>query len=427
MHCTKIYFFLILSLTILASSLQGQGTSDNFFYKDFIYFDHIKSVQFGHGNLQQSFPIIDLNSRGSLSLSFDDMEGGDKIYTYAIVHCTKNWERSELEDIEYMDGYNGEEIEDFEYSISTILDYTNYSLRIPNDELEWNVSGNYVLIIYEGDDDDKIPVITRRFMVIENVITIGVKMENPFNVSLLRTHHKLNFFVTNKNFRITNPINELYAVVLQNNRWDNAIENVSPKFQTANQIQWNQTDLITFPAQKEFRNFDTRTLRSTSEFVHSIDITYDAATVLLHITEPRTNRNFLSDTDINGKFILANDDFDNDRVRSEYSEVIFTLDPPYKYDKDIYIIGKFTDWEAREPYKMRYDEERKVYIGSCTLKQGYYNYLYGMIDDDGKISTELLEGNWYETENEYTVLMYYSEFGARYDRLIGMRTIVSSR
>jgi hypothetical protein len=355
------------------------------------------------------------------------MEGGDKIYTYAIVHCTRNWERSELEDIEYMDGYNGEEIEDFEYSISTIKDYTNYRISIPNDDLQWNISGNYLLIIYEGDDDDKIPVITRRFMVIENLVTIGASMENPMDVSTLRTHHKLNIFVTNDNFRISNPMIELYAVVLQNNRWDNALENIQPRFQNASQIRWDQTDVITFPALKEFRNFDTRTLRSTSEFVHSIDITYDEATVLLHLEEARTNRNFLSEIDINGKFVLANDDFNNDRVRSEYAEIIFTLDPPYRYDNDVYIVGKFTDWEARESYKMRYDEERKLYIGSCLLKQGYYNYLYGILNDENKINTEIIEGNWYETENEYTILMYYSEYGARFDRLIGMRTITSSR
>ncbi|MEZ4949342.1 MAG: hypothetical protein R2784_08145 [Saprospiraceae bacterium] len=61
------------------------------------------------------------------------------------------------------------------------------------------------------------------------------------------------------------------------------------------------------------------------------------------------------------------------------------------------------------------------------LKQGFYSYQYVMVDKDGNKDFETLEGNDYQTENEYTIIIYYHPFGARYDQVIAAQTFESDR
>ena len=421
--------FILFSLFICCATFSSaqEENYDVVFY-DHVYYDHLKSVSFHHSGLVTTLPIIDLGRTGTLVLSFDDMEGGSNLYTYEIIHCTKDWERSELDKIEYLDGFDDEDLEDFEFSAGTIYDYTHYTLSLPNDDIIWTISGNYLLVIYEGDDDDKIPVITRRFMVVEPMINISGSIESSFAVSKLKTHHRINLVAfVDETVNITNPVSELEAVIFQNGRWDNAIYNIPPQFQARNEIQWNRADAITMPALKEFRNFDIRSFNYTSQFVHSIELEKNSNTVLLELGEKRTHRNFISDFDANGKFVLDNQDRPNQEVTGDYAQVIFSLDSENIFEKDVYIIGSFSDWQLREEYKLEYDQDREIYIGKALFKQGYYDYMYVTLDRDGNISSTDLEGSWFETENSYTVLLYYSEFGSRYDRLIASTSFSSNR
>jgi len=104
----------------MALSLLAQEDNYDIVYHDHIYYDHLKSV--------------------SLMLKFDDMEGGGNLYTYEIIHCTKDWERSDIEKIEYLEGFDNEEIENIQFAAGTIYDYTHYQLTIPNEDVRWTVS-----------------------------------------------------------------------------------------------------------------------------------------------------------------------------------------------------------------------------------------------------------------------------------------------
>lgn len=71
---------------------------------------------------------------------------------------------------------------------------------------------------------------------------------------------------------------------------------------------------------------------------------------------------------------------------------------------------------------MKYNAARQRYEGQLLLKQGYYSYQYLMDTGNGRGTTNPVEGNYYQTENEYSILVYYRQAGARYDRLVGWRT-----
>ena len=92
-------------------------------------------------------------------------------------------------------------------------------------------------------------------------------------------------------------------------------------------------------------------------------------------------------------------------------------------------MGSFTDWKPDEMYRMIYDRSRGLYIAEIELKQGYYNYTYALVSEDNpkEINYAEVEGSWHETENVYTVLIYWRPFGQRYDRVIGINHFNSVR
>lgn len=416
-----VYIFLCIAIPFVTNA-----QDENLVYEDEVYLDYIKSVKFHHQSLFTSMPIIDIGNSGRLILSFDDLEGEDKEYIYEIVHCDKNWQPSDIEDIEFLDGFNGEEIQDIGFSVGTFQFYTHYDLIIPNEQVRWNLSGNYLLKVYENEYD-KTLAITRRFMVVEPLVTVLADMVRPTSVSKIKSHQEIAFEINYEKFNIRNPINELEVVIMQNGRWDNEMTGIKPKFITGETIRFNYLDRLNFPALKEFRNFECRSKRYTGGRVHSIDINDDGMEVLLDLDESRANKFYHTYPDLNGGYVIETRDYNNDQLTADYFNANFALDLRRElYEGDIYVVGKFTDWKLRDEFKMYFDRQNQIYLAEGKLKQGYYDYMYVLEDSQG-VSLDALEGSWEETENEYTILVYYSEFGARYDRLIGLANLNSNR
>ena len=417
----SIVFYFILSIT-------SYSNAQEFYYTDDVYVDYIKSVKFVHAGLETSYPIIDFGSRfqGRLHLSFDDLDGGYKRYTYRLIHCDMYWNPTpNFQEIEYLEGFNYQDINDYTYSTNGYSDYTHYRLVLPNEDIKWTVSGNYLLVIYDQDYD--IPVITRRFMVAENLISIQQQFIKPRNVRKIDTHQELKLAVSYKNFRINQPRLELYATILQNGNWNTAKVALEGLVEQGQSLTFDNFDRISFKALKEFRNFDIRPLNYTTEFVNQIEQTDLQTKVLLDLAKPRNNRHFLDEIDANGFFIIDNERYADAFVSSEYCNVIFTLETPTPYLRPLYIVGEFSDWQARPEYKLEYDYENQAYIGNSFFKQGYYDYMYALLNEDGSLDFETVEGSWFETENDYQILIYYREFGSFYDRIIAVQNINSNR
>ena len=167
----------VLSLVKLSTQPVVQGQVENT-----IAVDYISSVEFGHPSVDLTLPIVDLNSGGQLRLDFDDLEGGYKTYLYRIIHCDRNWYPTEtLDEIQYIDGFNDEEVPGFSYSTNAYSDYTHYDVSIPNDDITWLLSGNYALIIYE--EDMEVPVLIRKFIVAESMVSSMAEIIRPRKTS----------------------------------------------------------------------------------------------------------------------------------------------------------------------------------------------------------------------------------------------------
>ncbi|GLR16846.1 DUF5103 domain-containing protein [Portibacter lacus] len=354
------------------------------------------------------------------------MEGGNKDYVYSIQHCDKDWNPSKIDELEYLEGFNEEDIRSATFSSQTIHDYTHYELLIPNRNTSWNLSGNYILTVMD-EDEDNLVIITRRFMVVEPILSITGEVLPAFNASLYNTHQRIDFMLNLNKFYISDPMNELYVHILQNQRWDNAIYDIKPLTAIGDQINFNKFGTSTFPAGKEFRYFDTRDIQLNSDKIEAIEINTYAIDVLLKKEKFRETKNYIYYREGNGVFVPNYETLTrNGKATSEYTNVLFTLESDYNLKGyDLYVVGEFSGWNYYPENQLTYNEDKGFYEADILLKQGYYNYYYAAVDDRNEAHFELTEGNWFETENEYTILVYYRQLGARYDRLIGVTNINS--
>lgn len=391
---------------------------------DYVYVDNIKSVRFHLDGLLLTYPIVDLGSSTPLVLSFDDLDGDVKDYSYRIIHCDRDWQPSQLNTMEYLDGFTEELIDNFQYSFKTVQLFTHYRLFLPNNDMRWTISGNYLLVVYE-DEGDKVPVITRRFVVVDPKIQIQPRLVRPSQVSKSRTHQEIDFSVDHQRLDIRSPQIEIRAAVLQNGRWDNAVTDLKPFFTRANELVFDYQDKIVFPAGREFRYLDLRSLRFRSENISAIESYRDGYEVILYKDEKRTNQSFFTREDINGKFVIESYDQQDFDLSSDYADVLFTLYSPAELGGEVYLLGAISDWQPREAFKMVYNPAINGYVTKVLLKQGYYEYAYGVMPDvEGARTLDMseTEGNSYETQNDYTIIVYYRPFGSRYDQVIGAVT-----
>lgn len=413
-----LFFLMIFGCSLFAQY-------EEIYFEDYVYVTNIKSAKINPFGNPLAPPVVYLGNSQRLTISFDDLNNEQKDYSYEIVHCNKDWTPSNLEKIEYLDGFANEEIVNSKFSVNTFVPYINYQLSLPNSDITWNISGNYLLIIYEGDDvDERIPVITKRFMVIDKQVNVSVKNRRPLEVTKLKTHYEFDLFVSNKNFRILDFRNNLSVTVLQNYRWDAAITDLKPKFSVGDKMTIDNTGNISFPALKEFRSVDIRSLDFVAIGIESIDLQDYGTDVLLDLGKPRGDSYYSTEPDANGQYVIQNKDLGSDNTGGDYANVLFTLES-YERDEDVYVAGAFTDWKMDEMYKMRYYDAQKVYVAEILLKQGYYNFFYG-INDNGVLNIREIEGSWADTENDYQIFVYLREPGDRYDRLIGYYTFNSN-
>jgi len=426
-------FFLLFVLPLVSF-----GQQDTLINNNSILSPNIRTVKCHLAGFPLASPIIQLES-GKLQLTFDDMEGDVENYTYDVIQCNKNWERSGLEPMEYRDGFSRGDIDEFDFSYNTHTDYTHYRLIFPNSDMSINKSGNYLLNVYNEEEE---LVLVRRFLVVEPKLNVFTSMNLPINIVKQHTHQEIDFKVTYKDVPIQTPMTDITATILQNGRWDNAIRDIRPRFVRSEEMDFDFQDKIVFEGGKEFRFADIRNFRNRNASMARLESLDDGYDIYLYTDPNRQEVAHFSYNDLNGKYVIQNaravslnikefnlnSTFDeNNNIVSDYAFVYFSLDAPYEFpDADVYIFGELSDWQLKEDFKLEYHEVDHVYGNRVILKQGYYNYMYAVVPKKTKkISFEETEGNWYETENEYTILLYYTPFGARYDRLYGVHVFNS--
>src|SRR5574344_681554 len=281
----KRYFTLCLCLIFLSLGLRAQDL--NFKLENMIYNNDIQSVKLNIAGNSLSFPVLTLNSDEQLELSFDDLNSERKYVRYDFIHCTQDWRPSDLARIEYVEGFEDAEISDYNFSFNTIVPYTHYSLKFPNDDIKLTKSGNYIIVVYDNTKDA--PILTRRFFVKENtpsIITADIHKDS--NPEFSFTRQEVDFTVTPMGYSVPNPQRDLHATIIQNSRWDNAIIGLTYRNSANGSFSFNFDDGRTsFWGGSSFRYFSTRSLRSNREFVQNIIYKDHQNYVYLYAEKPK--------------------------------------------------------------------------------------------------------------------------------------------
>jgi hypothetical protein len=425
----KIIQYIIILLSFIGgftlhAQEQDYFTEDYIRHKDYIYKDYIRSPVLYREGWQMSPPVIRLGSGQKLILSFDDLQGDVKRYYFTIIHCDAMWQPSDISKSEYIQGFYEDEISDHAFSFNTLKVYTNYMLSFPTDYLDLKLSGNYILKVFKDEELDSNVVLTKRFMVTESLVTVDGAVIPPVKVDDRNYKQQIEFQINTGRYYIQNPYRDLKVIVLQNWRWDNAVTTVQPRMVVGNRLDYKFRDELVFDGGNEFRSFDIKSLKYQSERIALIDYDHmQGNLVYLHPDERRTFKEFVREDDLNGKFYLEKEGAEYSDIESDYTWVYFTL--PYKFplvNGNLYIFGGLTQWDFIDEAMLEYDYEEHLYHTSLYLKQGYYNYAYVFLEDGipaGDMT--LIEGNHWDTTNEYVILVYYREPGFYYDKLIGLQ------
>lgn len=389
---------------------------------DSIYMANIHTVRLFQPGNQLSFPLLNLNGKDRLELHFDDLEGNVKNYYYTYELCNYDWSPSNTMSMEYIKGFSQNRITDYRFSSVALTRYTHYKVLLPQANSYPTKAGNYILRVYLDGDVAKV-AFTKRLLVVESKAAILGKVTQPFAPKYFNTGQKISLNVDLKGVNDYNAPQQTHVVVLQNFRWDNAIMDMKPAFIRGNSVEYNSETQGIFPGGKEWRWLDLRDFHLQSDRVQSADYNKTNTVIYLKPDLPWDGLRYVYFNDLDGMSSIEAVRGIDPYYEGDYATVYFSFLPPngneYTND-DLYLFGQLTDYQFTDSVKLRFNPSSGLYETHLLLKQGYYDYSYLLRNKLNPTDIRTTDGNYYETENTYTILVYYKPFGARADQLIGV-------
>jgi hypothetical protein len=405
----KSYFFLLFSFFAMVIFAQVEEVNPP---------DFIKTINFKANTNESQLPVLKLGSY--LDLEFDALTGNEDDFYYTIDHYNFDWTPSVLVKSEYLDGIDNQRIRNYENSFNTYQIYSHYKLTIPNEQTKrLKISGNYMMNIFNNDNE---LVFSRKFMVYEDLANVGVTIKRSRDISYIEYKQRVEIIIAPNSIQLNNPKQNVKTVIIQNNNLNTAITNLVPQYTIGNQLIYKYDSESSFWGGNEFLFFENKDVRAANTGIQHIDLE-DLYHNYLFTNFSRVNRPYTYNPDINGNYLITNIDADNSAIEADYVWIHFSLLPdpsdPYFESKNVYVYGNFNNYALNESNKMIYDKIDGLYKSKILLKQGFYNYKYVIVSNDGLIDEGAVSGNFYQTENNYKVLVYYRDLGKRNDRIIG--------
>ncbi len=389
-------------------------------------YPQVKTLQVIANDDFQRLPVIDLTGNTTLQVSFDWLADEQPWIDYTLVHCNAKWERDDLDEMDYLNySYLPVHCEEVRPSFNTFMQYYHFEVKFPTEEIRPAISGNYAMIFHLQDHPDSI-VAVACFMVSEQIAFVSGTSSGNTDIGFQSQHQQVTMEIawSENKLPYLNPADDLHVLVRQNGRRDNQrwIEQPS-RMSKSKAIYEHQKELI-FEAGNHWRRFEFTDERYPGLGVDRVRYHSPIYFAYLRPDRARNLDNYRYDQDQHGRFKVHALHVDDMDTEAEYFMAMFELDAPARLDKEgIYLFGEFTCQSLDESTRMEYDWEKGRYYKEVLLKEGAYNYQYLVPTPNGSLSTSFVEGNHFETPNEYQVFVYYRPFGSRSDRLLGTATI----
>lgn len=371
-------------------------------------------------------PVLMLDSDDVLTISFDEITESNSYLRYSLLHCNANWTESSLVESEFLDGFNFGNVEDYEYSRLTSVHYVNYRISLPNDRFRFKISGNYLLRVYRDDDPDT-TLLQVRFMVSESTTLVKADVLSVTDIDYNDAHQQVSVTVDATNAEVDDVFNDLTVYVSQNGRMDNEVMVRQPLRVSGKTAYYEHLRPLIFPAGNEYRRMETVSTTYPGMNIESVEYhePYYHATVTTDY--PRSSDKYIYDQTQSGRFFVREYNSPESDIEADYVVTHFTLDAPELPEKYIFLDGDFTTRRFDPQSLMTYNRATQRYEKTLLLKQGAYNYQYLAVDAGSgrhSASTSTIEGDYYQTRNEYLIKVYTRRRGERYDRLIGVTTVL---
>lgn len=418
--------FLLLCCSLVAMIAMAQDRVDT---RVHIFDSNVRSLKVCLANNMYIPPIYMMGSDERLIVNFDYLDYDIHYLRYSVTHCNADWQPSQLVESEYVSGFNYADIDDYAPSEATYVHYYNYQFMLPNADMQFLVSGNYLLTVYEQDDADDI-LFQTRFSVCEGKVGVFPQVTSRTDVEYNNRFQQVSFDVRYKPNQIKDPYSEFKCVVTQNSREDNFVTVTRPMMVGVDNVTYDHNRDLIFPAGNEFRRFETVNAHNINMGVQSIryyDPMYHAN---LMIDEPRNELQYLYDKTQYGRFTIRNGETRGESaVEADYMITHFALDAGGKLNGgNVWLCGEFIEGYPASQAMMRYDASSGYYTADILLKQGAYNYMYLWVPDGTTVGqTSRIEGDHYETVNEYLVKVYDRPIGERYDHFVGYGVTYSGK
>lgn len=424
---------MTLAAGLLLPTLCAAGTE---VYATRILNNEIKTlrVRYAEGNtLERPFLVLPVEGvldgsdpTNTLDISFDCLSHDTRRYTYTVLHLNHDYRESSLSSFEYLDGFTTQDITEYELSVNTQEAYTHYSFAFPNEDMRLKASGNYVLLIYEDGRREEV-VAEVCFQVAEDLAGIVTHIRTNTDIETNGRYQQADIDVLTERLRPNSP-DEIILQVEQNGRTDNRVTLSRPTFVENNRLRYiNQRDLI-FEGGNEYRRLDIYSVYFTGTNVDRVIYDEGGYHATLFPDRADTGGPYIFENDADGQFVVNAERTDDDDTEAEYMRVYWTLpmENPF-FDGSIYIGGDLFQNRLDNTNRMLYDADRKCYFFSALLKQGGYDYQYWFkAKHENKATLLRTEGSYWQTNNIYTISVYYRPIGARYDRLVGLAVYSSS-
>jgi len=404
----KKNFYSILLLLLLPSILLSQ-------VEEVSPPDFIKTITFKSNTTQGQLPVLKLGEQ--LVLEFDALNGNEEDFYYVIEHFNFDWTPSPLVKSEYLKGLDNQRILTYENSFNTYQIYSHYDLTIPNLQTRALLkSGNYMISIY---DDYNELMFTRKFMVYESVVNVGAKVKRSRDVKVIAEKQSVDMVISTNSINFNNPLETIKTLVIQNNNLNTAISDLKPQYTLGNELIYRYDTESAFWGGNEYLYFENKDIRAANVGVQFIDLK-DIYHNYLYTNISRKDRPYTYNPDLNGNFQVTAIDRSDVDVEADYAMIHFSLLHEEVKNKDVHVYGNFNAFDIEDLTKMEFNPESGRYECMLRLKQGFYNYKFVTVDKNTKeIDEGIISGNFWQTENNYKVLVYYKDLGARFDRLIG--------
>ena len=392
--------------------------SIKFIFSQSINPDNVKSISFQKQNENKFSNIFVGTVNEKFSLSFDILSGLEHDLYYVIEHCDFNWEKSQLIKSEYIQGFDDVKIDNYSSSFNTYQIYTHYNISFPNSNTSFKKSGNYIIKILDEYGDE---IFRRKFILYENLVTVQTEIKRSRQIEFINEKQVVNFEINPINIQLNNPSKTVRVKVFKNNELNYSVDNIKPQYNMGRKLIYKYDKELSFWGGNEYLFFENKFVRNTSINIRGFDLE-DIYSNFLYEDFFRKNRKYTYNPDINGGFLFNVNNSSNAEFEADYVNIHFYLHKPQAFDSEnkIYVVGDFNNYQISDMYLMEYNSRYNLFELVLKLKQGFYNYKYIAVNQEKKIIHGEISGNFDETENEYNVIVYYRNYGERFDRVVGV-------